>query len=226
MSGAGGYAASAAIRSHSWWLLARFLQEPPRRDWIEAAADFYAAAARQLDPELAPVVSAFAASLQALGADADLEPLAVEHTRLFAGLRQDFGPPAIESAVREGRMLGDSTAAAAIAYAEAGLPGVATEGSPPDHAATELRFLALCAHEEARAWAEDRERDAQAWLRRQRGFVERRVARWLPDYCEDRARVSTVPCLRDGLLALAALCRADREDLQALEEGAESAALA
>lgn len=224
MNVAEAFGAAAQARSQSWWLMARFMQGAPDAGWIESAASFYSNAAGAVGPELASRVAAFAADLRALRGEADLEALAVEHTRLFSGLTERHGPPAVESAVREGRMLGRSSAAAAIAYAEAGLPELAANATAPDDAATELRFVALCAHEEGRAWGEARREDARRWLERQRDFLQQHVEPWIPAYCEARAQAASLPLYRDGLALLAALCRADLEDVVSLlEEGAVAA---
>ncbi|HEY0837152.1 MAG TPA: molecular chaperone TorD family protein [Azospirillum sp.] len=119
-------------------------------------------------------------------ADALALRLAAEHTRLFRGVREGYGPPPpYESLWREGQMMGDCTVAVATAFLDA---GYAYDGAwgPCDHIAEELRFMAaLCTAG-----------DADGVLERQAVFVERHLAAWLPAYCRTVAEQAREPLYR------------------------------
>jgi TorA maturation chaperone TorD len=205
---------AAASRSQSWWLLSRLVLAAPDEALLLALARFFSDAAGGLGPELSPAVTAFADQARRLATTgADVE-IAVEHARLFSGLSAKEGLPPVESAMREGRMLGGAAAAVAFAYAQAGFPDPLPEAGPPDHAAAELRFLALCCHAESQAWGEGDMRAASGWLVREREFLERHLADWFPAFCETAAPRAKLPLYSTGLALLATACRLDLEDVR------------
>ena len=114
---------------------------------------------------------------------------------------------------REGRLLGDTTAAVSVAYAEAGFPEPLPEAGPADHLATELRFLALCCHEEALAWERVDSAAAIAWLERERAFLDDHVLAWAPAYCMSLASRSKESCYEALARFIAEACALDREEL-------------
>lgn len=118
--------------------------------------------------------------------DALAQRLAAEHTRLFRGVREGYGPPPpYESLWREGRMMGDCTVAVASAFLDAGYEYDGAWG-PCDHIAEELRFMAaLCTAE-----------DADGVLERQASFAERHLAAWVPAYCQTMAEQAREPLYR------------------------------
>ncbi|MBK8638289.1 MAG: molecular chaperone TorD family protein [Chromatiaceae bacterium] len=130
-------------------------------------------------------------------AESDLDDLsqrlAIEHARLFLGLRQGYAPPPpYESVWRESRILGDSTLAVATAYSEAGFEDTSPCG-PCDHIASELRFLASLCNAEAEATANGETGEA-VWAReRQSDFLGAHLLKWVPHYCQELARQSREP---------------------------------
>jgi TorA maturation chaperone TorD len=119
--------------------------------------------------------------------------LAVEHTRLFGGIREGYGPPPpYESLWREGQVMGETAVAVACAYREAEYqPG--GDGLPLDHVAEELRFVAALCNGEHEAMVEGRHADAE-WARdRQSQFIGGHLVAWVPAYCESVARASQEP---------------------------------
>lgn len=213
MSLAATLAGAAAARSQAYWLLSRFLESPPDAALVRGISDFFSAAAGGMGPELAVEVDEFAASARGLATARIGDELAVEHTRLFAGLSPAHGPPPIESAVREGRALGAAASAVAIAYAESGFPDPIPGIASADHAAAQLRFLALCCHEESRAWEAGDIGAGAAWLARERDFLAAHPASWLPGYCEEAATRATRSFHASGLRVIAAMLPLDLADV-------------
>jgi TorA maturation chaperone TorD len=122
--------------------------------------------------------------------------LAVEHTRLFGGIREAYGPPPpYESLWREGQMMGETTVSVLKAYAAAGFQPDGYWG-PPDHLIEELRFMAALAHEEASVEGENRERDL-LWARSaQIEFLDGHLLAWTPGYCRELSAKAKEPFYR------------------------------
>lgn len=163
-------------RAEAYWFLASLFAEPPESDQL----------ARLAELDVAPDGPAgeIVASLQGAESPSELaRRLAIEHLRLFGGLREGYGPPPpYESLWREGRMMGEATVAALHAYGEAGFQPEGRWG-PPDHLAEELRFVAALANGEDTAREAGRKDEVQWARRRQADFVERHLMGWVPDYC-------------------------------------------
>ena len=205
----------AARRAGSYFLFSRLLHEPPSAASLRELADTLASiqAEDTLDGDLAELHRVADASAENTQRVTDL---AVEFTRILGGFSERSGAPPIESVAREGRLLGDTTAAVSIAYAEAGFPEPLPEAGPPDHLATELRFLALCCHEEAQAWRRADAPAAIAWLERERSFLDEHVLSWAPAYCASLATRSTASYYTALARLIAEGCTVDREDLAVL----------
>jgi TorA maturation chaperone TorD len=214
-------AGAAAARSQAYWLLSRFIEIPPDAELVQGISDFFSAAAGGMGPELAGEVEDFAANARGLANAAMVDGIAVEHTRLFAGLSAKEGMPPIESAIREGRMLGGAASAVAIAYAEAGFPEPLSGAIAPDHAAAQLRFLSLCCHSESRAWTAGDVADGAAWLARERDFLEAHPVAWLPGYCDAAAGRASHPFFSSGLRVIATMLPVDLGDVREMLARAE-----
>jgi TorA maturation chaperone TorD len=205
----------AARRAQNYFLLSRLIHEPPGAGLLEEISAF---------PVIAGEDAALAADLTALrrvAAESSRDPegvtaLAVEFTRVLGGLSERGGAPPIESVARESRLLGDAAAAVAVAYADAGFPEPLTDAGPPDHLATELRFLALCAYEEAEAWKRGDRAAALAWLDRESAFLNNHLGAWVPDYCRQLAQRAAESYYAIVARLIARACAMDREDLTAI----------
>ncbi len=177
-------------RAQAYWFLASLFGGPVGADALQRVAG----AQSGVRPEEAGVAAQFHAALDGEGDWAGLAGrLAVEHARLFLGLRQGHGPPPpYESLWREGRVAGDSTLAVATAYSEAGFQDKGPWG-PCDHLTYELRFMASLAHAEDES---DRSgsMDEAEWARaRQVEFMDGHLAAWVPGYCEQLAEQAREP---------------------------------
>lgn len=177
-------------RAEAYWFLASLFTDPPGPDQLARMA----ALADQAEEEDSGAAGDILATLRG---EADLaalaERLAVEHTRLFGGLREGYGPPPpYESLWREGRMMGETTVAALRAYLEAGFQPEGRWG-PPDHVAEELRFVAALTNGEGEAWGSGRADDARWARERQAAFLAGHLLAWMPDYCRALERHATEP---------------------------------
>lgn len=179
-------------RAESYWFLAAIYGEPLPAQALER----FASAAGRGQGDDSAIGGEFRAALAADG-DTDYQALshklAIEHARLFLGLRQGYGPPPpYESLWREARVLGDSSLAVARAYSEAGFMD-ASQCGPCDHIASELRFLASLCHAEAEATALGDIAEA-SWAReRQVDFLKDHLLTWVPPYCRELARQAREP---------------------------------
>ena len=211
----------AAHRAGSYFLFSRLLHEPPSAASLRVLADTLASIRSEgvLEGDLAELHRVADASA---GNERHVTDLAVEFTRILGGLSERNGAPPIESVAREGKLLGETTAAVSIAYAEAGFPEPLPEAGPPDHLATELRFLALCCHEEAQAWKRADGAAALAWLERERTFLDEHLLAWAPAYCVSLAARSTASYYTVLARLIAEGCSVDREDLTAVLDDARS----
>ncbi|MFD2181710.1 TorD/DmsD family molecular chaperone [Rhodoplanes azumiensis] len=175
-----------AMRSAVYGLLAEFWGRPLSAETIarlsrSAAVDEAGGLAAEL---LAPLRD---------GAPDITLRLGVEHTRLFGGLQEGYGPPPpYESVWRDGPVDGAVTAAVAAAYQAAGYTERVFAG-PCDQLAEELRFVAaLCAAEDA-AVSEGSDDALAAARHHHRRFLEEHLLVWAPGYCRALAAQSREP---------------------------------
>ena len=181
MTDAATRAGIAARRSALYWLLADFVLTPPDRAFVErlqgelkAAPDCASALALRLEE----VRRALPRPDDAPG----IERLAVEHTRLFGGLRAGCGlPPPLETMRHDGSAAPETVAAIDNFYSDTGF-NLTLQGVPADHLGTELRFMALLCHREMQAWQGGRTAEAKRALGRQRDFMQHHLGRWAPRY--------------------------------------------
>jgi len=78
--------------------------------------------------------------------------------------------------------MGDSTLAAGKCYHEAGLEMSAEFNGTPDHIAVELEFMHFLAVKELEALAGGKLDRAENFRQKQRAFLERHLAAWVPDF--------------------------------------------
>ena len=187
----------AQQRSEAYWFLAALFADPPALPVLATLAAGAADAADAGDAGFAAEI--FSAVRETADAADAVQTLAVEHTRLFGGISEEYGPPPpYESMWREGRLMGESTVAVAQAFATA---SYRPDGrfAPCDHIVEELRFMAaLCG---AEACATD-PASASALRTHQQTFLESHLAAWVGAYCERLEAATAVPLYR----ALARVC--------------------
>lgn len=184
--------ASVRSRSQLFWFLADGLLKGFRTEsWSRAREQVPDTTDNPSDP----LDSAWLNLVDAMrNLDSDGDRLAVEHTRLLAGLREGEGiPPPFESAWRPGHEAGEITLAVTQAYTAAGFADIDVEAGPQDHLAVELKFMALLALREAEAWRRDDPAAAEARIRQQREFLDRHLIEWVPRWTEGLASQTREP---------------------------------
>jgi len=139
--------------------------------------------------------------------------LAQEHTRLFCGISEEYGPPPpYESLWREGVLMGESTVQVARSYLEAGYQ---PDGrfAPLDHLVEELRFMASLCNGEHEAQAKgDAELSAQ--LRdKQLRFLADHLGIWIGEYSSKIAEQSTEAFYRSLAQVTATVVAQDAAEL-------------
>lgn len=190
--GIDGQLASAKGRSRLFWLLAEgLLNGLTTGSWSSlglVGASNESGTAGQLDSALENLLDA----LDRAGTAA-ADRLAVEHTRLFAGLAEGAGPtPPFESAWWQDET-GEIEAVVADAYTEAGFADIDLQAGPQDHLAVELKFMALLAHREAEAWQLEDPVAAEARIHQQQAFLDRHILQWVPRWIDQVAQNTQEP---------------------------------
>jgi TorA maturation chaperone TorD len=119
----------------------------------------------------------------ALQSDEGFDELAIDHARLFVGPFALLAPP-YGSVYLEGerRLMGDSTLAVGECYYEVGLELAAGFNGTPDHIAVELEFMHFLVVKELDALSAEQLDRAQNFRQKQRAFLERHLAAWVPDF--------------------------------------------
>lgn len=177
--------AAAQARSQLFWLLADCMVKGPQADsWCliknchidkttgagDDAWNNLVEAAKELDT-------------------ARWQSLAVEHTRLFAGLKEGgTPPPPFESAWREGFEAGGIAAHVSNSYAEAGFADIDLDAGPQDHLGVELKFMAILALREAEAWQLGNSDEAHSRIHQQQAFLDRHLLAWVPRWADALAQ--------------------------------------
>lgn len=166
-----GYAAEAA-RTRVYKVLAECYHQPAE------------AALRSIDDLagllqlISPQASGAAAAM--LGGES-LEDLLLDHARLFVGPFGLMAPP-YGSVYLDGeqRCMGESTWDAARCYEEFGLGAAAGFYEALDHVAVELEFMHFLSTRQIHALVQAG--DAEDLCRRQRIFIEKHLAAWVPEF--------------------------------------------
>jgi TorA maturation chaperone TorD len=190
-------AASAARRSALYWMLSEILLTCPDERFIARLRQLIGAGAAPSSADAGE--QAFAKMAAALPDASQAEDLAVEYTRLFGAVSPSYGPPPpYESAHLRSSGPGDIAGTIDGVYAGAGL-APQSEGVPPDHLGTQLKFLALLCHAEREAWTGGA--NARALQRQEYDFLSQHVMAWVPGYLE-ALRASTPHRFYEHLAAL------------------------
>lgn len=210
----------AARRSSTWWLLSRLVTEAPELPWLDELEAVLAA----VDPDPAtPLASESAALLAALrcarAQEDGLTVLAVDRTRLLAGILQNEAIPAPYETVALGDVMNTARVLDVIdAYTEAGFEDLSPELGPPDSLGTELRFMALLCYREMESRQGDDPGLAPMWLKRQQRFMDEHLMCWVPAHCDRLAAQAATPFYAAVATLLSHACLLDREDLDELME--------
>jgi len=205
----------AGRRSSTWWLLSRLIVEQPTRAWLDELEAVLATVNADAAAPLAPESAALLLALRGVGGHADgLTALAVDRTRLLAGVIQSEGLPApYESAARGVEMNSDLVLDVIECYRESGLEDFSAEFGPPDFLGTESRFMALLAYREMQAYQEHDAGLAAMWLSREIDFLDSHLLTWVPAHCERLSTMAATPFYAAFFTLLGRACVLDRSDL-------------
>ena len=118
----------------------------------------------------------------ALAAVEAVEELEGQYVRLFVSDGEGAATPPLESQhLASASDLGRVTAEVQRAYVELGLEVAPGLPYPTDHVATQMEVMSSLCHREAHAWDEQDVAAAVATLRQEWKFLDRHLARWLPN---------------------------------------------
>jgi len=184
--------ASAYSRSRLFWLLADSLLHGFRAEsWLRVPDGTEGPGGA--DSPLAEAWGNLVDVLRTLDDDASAR-LAVEHTRLFGGLREGEGPPPpFESSWAPQSEAGEVAQSVMREYAAAGFADIDLDAGPQDHLAVELKFMALLAMKEAEALRRGELADAETRVGQQRSFLHRHLLGWVPRWEEALAQQTSEP---------------------------------
>jgi TorA maturation chaperone TorD len=118
-------------------------------------------------------------------ADAELESLKVDFSKLFVGpytlSAAPYGSVYLES---ERKMMGNSTQDVRDRYREAGLDTAKTFKDAPDHISAELEFMYYLIFKEIEAFANSDIETAIGFIQRQKSFLEDHLLAWVPEFAD------------------------------------------
>ena len=116
-------------------------------------------------------------------ADADLESLKVDFSKLFVGpynlSAAPYGSVYLEN---ERKMMGNSTLDVRNRYREAGLDTAKTFKDAPDHISAELEFMYYLIFKEIDAFANSDIETAIDFIEKQKSFLEDHLMAWVPEF--------------------------------------------
>lgn len=184
--------ASAYSRSRLFWLLAEGLLHGFRAESWLYVPDGSEGPGKAGSP-LAEAWENLVDLLRTLDDEASAR-LAVEHTRLFGGLREGEGPPPpFESAWLPRSEAGEVVQSVTREYAAAGFADIDLDAGPQDHLAVELKFMALLAMKEAEALRHGSLDEAEVRVGQQRRFLHGRLLGWVPRWIDGLANQTQEP---------------------------------
>ena len=164
------------VRATTYKLLAECYYPP-----VEATLRHVRQLSRSLEAVCPPAAEAADRMEAALLAQGGIADLSIDHARLFVGpfalLAPPFGSVYLEG---ERRLMGDSTLAVGECYREVGLEVAAGFDGTPDHIAAELEFMHFLVVKELDALAGKDLVRAQHFRQKQKSFLERHLAAWVP----------------------------------------------
>ena len=205
----------AGRRSSTWWLLSRLVIEQPTGAWLDELETVLATVNAEAAAPLAPESAALLLALRSSGGQADdLTALAVDRTRLLAGVMQSEGLPApYESAALGVEMNSDLVLVVIECYRESGLEDFSAEFGPPDFLGAELRFMALLSYREMQAYQELDAGLAALWVSREIKFMDAHLLTWVPAHCEQLSALAATSFYAALFNLLSQACLLDRGDL-------------
>ena len=111
---------------------------------------------------------------------AELEPLRVDHAKLFVGPYKLLAPPYGSVYLENGKLMGDSTMHVKNLYGEEGLEFVLKE--TPDHIAVELEFMYFPINKAIAAQDKSDQNEDRCCQQKQRSFLAGHLGQWVPTF--------------------------------------------
>ncbi len=108
----------------------------------------------------------------------DLEPLRVDHAKLFVGPYKLLAPPYGSVYLEDGKLMGDSTMQVKNLYSEEGLDFILKE--TPDHVAVELEFMYFLINKTLETQDQSGPTEECCYQQKQRSFFAGHLGQWLP----------------------------------------------
>lgn len=174
----------AENRSKTYWFLSSLYLIRPDRTFLDDLRLRMVSLDEQSDQELARGLKTLGDALNDSDTVQLAERLAVEFTRLFRGIKENYGPPPpYESVYRESGLVGEITLAVITRYLEAGFGTIDESAGPQDHIGVELKFMSLLCYKERNAWAQEQTDEAITSLKLQKRFLDEHLLCWVPSYC-------------------------------------------
>ncbi len=210
--------------SLGWRTLATAFREPTQQ-WVEALlhgtvtsdlseATWWLGSERERFAGALDMIRDFATEQEVRGTKDVLRDLKMEHARVFVGAASSFKAPPYESAYpeqdgeRAAAVKGPATFAVQEFYRQHGVQHPSPLEVLPDHIAIELECMYSLSSRERQAWERGEVETAEALRGAQLTFIEKHLARWVPDFCrrvQDSARCNlcfALACILREFLAM------------------------
>ena len=147
----------------------------------------------------------------------DLEPLRVDHAKLFVGPYKLLAPPYGSVYLEDGKLMGQSTIQVKNLYSEECLDFVLREA--PDHVSVELEFMYLLINRTIEAEDQSDPGEERCYRNKQRSFLAGHLGQWGAEFgakVEDGAQTNFYRTLGNVTRRfveedLTELCRVDQE---------------
>ena len=147
----------------------------------------------------------------------ELEPLRVDHAKLFVGPYKLLAPPYGSVYLEDGKLMGHSTVQVKNLYTEEGLEFIIKETA--DHVGVELEFMHFLITKTIEAADKSDYGKKRCYRNKQRSFIAGHLGQWVPAFAakvEDAAKTDFYKILGNVTRRfveedLTELCRVDRE---------------
>lgn len=182
----------AAEHSRVCWFLSNFYLCCPDQTFLTELQQQLAMQQQQITQQPDSTLAGLWQVLQP-GIDDELtQQLAVEYTRLFAGLhRDDALPPPFESLYRNDTLMGEINLTVMDSYRQAGYGIIEADAGPQDHIAAELRFVAMLFYKKLEALNQNDSEAVSAIQQHLHHFLKKHLLQWAPQYCQRVRKEST-----------------------------------
>lgn len=160
------------------------VRQTRRRDVYSILATCYRAPDSKFIETLRSLCELPATSLGELASNAaaidDIQPLKIDHSKLFVGPFKPMAPPYGSVYLEDNRLMGDSTAAVRELYTREDLQITLKE--PPDYIVVELEFMCFLIIKETEAIERDNSQAIQEYRQKQEVFLREFLCSWIEPF--------------------------------------------